>query len=162
MKLYVNGVQRATWTVSNSSFTNYTASNVPLTGNDQIEVVYTNDLSTRQLEVDYVIVNGKRTVQAEGGAALINKGRGNAAFDWQELILGQQIMADNSALRFVVGAKAFSGAYDKNGNMVARIVDGGGYMLAYNAENRMVGVSGAVTASFIYDGDGSRVQEYFT
>ena len=127
MKLYVNGVQRATWTVSSSSFTNYTASNVPLTGNDQVEVVYTNDLSTRQLDVDYVIVNG-RTVQAEGGAALIDKGSGNAAFDWQELILGQQIMADNSALRFVVGVRAFSGAYDKNGNMVARIVDGGGYV----------------------------------
>jgi RHS repeat-associated protein len=160
MQLYVNGVYIAQWTVSSSSYTNYSAHIVNLTGNDQIEVVYTNDLSTRQLEVDYVVVNG-RTLQAEGGAALIDKGNvnpDNTAFDWQNLIAGQQIMADNGALRFVVGERAFAGAYDQDGNMIARIVDGGAYILGYDAENRLVNVTGGVTATFVYDGDGNRVK----
>jgi RHS repeat-associated protein len=157
MKLYVNGVYSTQWTVSSGSFTNYSAYNITLTGNDQIEVVYDNDLGSRQLEVDYVVVNG-RTVQAEGGAALIDKGSGNAAYDWQTIIPGQQVMADNSALRFVVGERAFAGAYDQDGNMIARIVDGGAYILGYDAENRLVTVTGGVNASFTYDGDGNRVK----
>ncbi len=87
MRLYVNGINIAEWTVDSSTFKNFTANNVGLTGNDQIEVVYTNDLSTRELEVDYVILNG-RTVQAEGSAALIDRGSGNQAFDWQDIIPG--------------------------------------------------------------------------
>jgi hypothetical protein len=157
MRLYVNGINIAAWTVDSSTFKNFTANNVGLTGNDQIEVVYTNDLSTRQLEVDYVILNG-RTVQAEGSAALIDQGSGNQAFDWQDIILGQQVRADNGALRFGVGERAFAGAYDQNGNMRARIVDSGAYFLSYDAENHLVSVSGGATASFVYDGDGNRVK----
>jgi RHS repeat-associated protein len=47
--------------------------------------------------------------------------------------------------------------YDANGNMVSRQVGGQTYTLTYNAENRLVQVSGAATASFVYDGDGKRV-----
>jgi hypothetical protein len=35
---------------------------------------------------------------------------------------------------------------------------GGMYNLSYDAENRMTGVSGATTATFVYDGDGNRVK----
>ena len=35
---------------------------------------------------------------------------------------------------------------------------GSSYTLSYDAENRLVGVSGAATATFVYDGDGNRVK----
>jgi YD repeat-containing protein len=47
--------------------------------------------------------------------------------------------------------------YDANGNLTRRVVGGQTCTLAYDAENRLVGVSGAVTATFVYDGDGQRV-----
>jgi len=58
-------------------------------------------------------------------------------------------------------ASAFGGStysYDCNGNMSGRTVSGAVSTLTYNAENRLVSTSGAVTASFIYDGDGNRVK----
>ena len=47
--------------------------------------------------------------------------------------------------------------YDANGNMTQRTVNGQTYNLSYDAENRLTGVSGASTASFIYNGNGQRV-----
>jgi len=58
-------------------------------------------------------------------------------------------------------ASAFGGStysYDCNGNMSGRTVSGAASTLTYNAENRLVSTSGAVTASFTYDGDGQRVK----
>jgi len=45
-------------------------------------------------------------------------------------------------------------------NMIVRNINGSGtYNLSYDAENRLVGVSGPSTnASFVYDGDGRRVK----
>ena len=48
--------------------------------------------------------------------------------------------------------------YDENGNQTQRVISGSTYNLSYDAENRLVGVSGAVTATFVYDGDGNRVK----
>ena len=53
--------------------------------------------------------------------------------------------------------------YDANGNMTTRVIGGITYTLTYDAENRLVsyvGGSGGLTinASFLYDGDGNRVQ----
>jgi hypothetical protein len=42
--------------------------------------------------------------------------------------------------------------------MTTRIVGGSTFTLAYDHENRLVGVSGAAAASFVYDGDGQRVK----
>ena len=44
--------------------------------------------------------------------------------------------------------------------MTSRIVDGNAYILTYDAENRLVDVSrdGVSVASFVYDGNGQRVQ----
>ena len=48
--------------------------------------------------------------------------------------------------------------YDANGNMVSRTVNGTSYTLAYDAENRLTGVTwGTNSAAFLYDGDGNRV-----
>jgi RHS repeat-associated protein len=49
-------------------------------------------------------------------------------------------------------------AYDNNGNQITRNVGTHIYTLSSDAENRLVGVSGYVTASFVYDGDGNRVK----
>src|SRR4030065_456774 len=47
---------------------------------------------------------------------------------------------------------------DANGNMITRVVAGQTYNLSYDPENRLVGVSGAASATFVYDGDGKRVK----
>lgn len=56
----------------------------------------------------------------------------------------------------------FRAAYDANGNMTLRVKVSGAqritYTQEYNAENRLVGVSGGATASYVYDGDGNRVK----
>jgi YD repeat-containing protein len=59
------------------------------------------------------------------------------------------------------GATGYNGwtyDYDPNGNMTSRINGGQTYNLGYNAENQMTSVSGAATASFLYDGDGRQVK----
>ncbi|MDH7486114.1 MAG: RHS repeat-associated core domain-containing protein [Anaerolineae bacterium] len=60
----------------------------------------------------------------------------------------------------VVTAGANTYCYDRNGNMVRRNV-GTTYNLTYDAENRLTGVSGGASASFVYDGDGNRVKATF-
>ncbi len=55
-----------------------------------------------------------------------------------------------------MGANTYS--YDCNGNMTQRVIVGSTYNLAYDAENRLSTVSGAASASFVYDGDGVRVK----
>jgi len=63
-----------------------------------------------------------------------------------------------------MGTDSYS--YDNNGNQVTRNVSGSSYTLSYDAENRLVGrrrarqvsVTGAATATFVYDGDGNRVK----
>jgi RHS repeat-associated protein len=55
-----------------------------------------------------------------------------------------------------MGSNSFS--YDGNGNLTNRVVNGAAYLLSYDAENQLVSVNGAVTASFIYNGDGNRVK----
>ena len=56
-----------------------------------------------------------------------------------------------------MGANTYS--YDCNGNQTTRYVNGQTFTLSYDAENRLVGVTGpSLTASFVYDGDGNRVK----
>jgi len=54
------------------------------------------------------------------------------------------------------GSNAY--CYDQNGNQRQRTIGGVVYTLTYDAENRLVSVSGAATASFTYDADGNRVK----
>ncbi len=49
--------------------------------------------------------------------------------------------------------------YDANGNATRRINGAQDITLNYDVENRLTGMSGGVTASYIYDGDGARVKE---
>jgi RHS repeat-associated protein len=66
-------------------------------------------------------------------------------------------MSKNGSLRFVVALNALAAGYDANGNMTLRLKDGARYFLAYDAESRLTSVSGTVSASFAYNGDGQRV-----
>ena len=45
-----------------------------------------------------------------------------------------------------------------NGNQITRNISGSSYTLGYDAENRLVNVSGAATTAFVYDGDGNRIK----
>ena len=48
---------------------------------------------------------------------------------------------------------------DANGNQTTRVIGGSAYTLGYDAENRLVSVSGpSLSAQFSYDGDGRRVR----
>jgi RHS repeat-associated protein len=73
------------------------------------------------------------------------------------VINGAELMTETGSLRFVVGLNALAAGYDANGNMTLRLKDGARYFLAYDAESRLTSVSGTVSASFAYNGDGQRV-----
>jgi RHS repeat-associated protein len=64
--------------------------------------------------------------------------------------------AHKHAVTSVSGGHSY--AYDANGNLVSRTSGGQTLSFVYDAENRLVGVSGAVSAAFVYDGDGRRVK----
>ncbi len=60
----------------------------------------------------------------------------------------------------------FRAVYDRNGNMVVRVVVENGqpvtYMLSYNAENQIESMTNTTTLSvtrYLYDGDGARIEE---
>jgi RHS repeat-associated protein len=159
MELWVNGGKQQTWTNVPSSWTVY-SQNVILSGNDEIEVVFTNDCAgsgyDRNLIVDYIVVDG-RTIQAEGSAVILDRGD---PFDGQDILSGQEGVYWTGGLRFAVGPKAFAGCYDANGNMTCRLEDGAAYLQSWNAENRLSSVAiGGQTTTFIYDGDGNRVKK---
>jgi RHS repeat-associated protein len=152
--------------VSSTSYANYTATNVGVTANGQVDVVFSNAVSGRTLRVDYVTLpaaGGTRTVQAESGGTVFDRGTesgagaGGSCFDGVNVVNGAELMTENGALRFVVGPEALATGYDVNGNMTLRVLDGARYYLVYDAENRLTGVSGTVNASFVYNGDGQRV-----
>jgi len=58
----------------------------------------------------------------------------------------------------VVSGNGNTYCYDANGNQVKRILGASTLTLTYDAENRLTTVSGAASASFVYDGDGNRVK----
>ncbi|MFZ2361346.1 MAG: RHS repeat-associated core domain-containing protein [Anaerolineae bacterium] len=159
MTLRVNGVDRQTWTVNSASYQTYSASNVSLTGNDVLEVVYSNDAGARDLYVQYVKMDEIEWWPASH--MIYDKGSGAATFDGLDVIPGQEAMHWNGALRFVGGVSAFAAGYDANGNMTHRVRYGeGAAALTYDAENRLTEVKRGswVDAVFAYDADGSRVR----
>ncbi len=73
--------------------------------------------------------------------------------------LGTYTYGDSSHAHAVTATQnGNSYQYDANGNQKTRVIGSSTYNLSYDAENRLVSVSGAVTASFTFDGDGSRVK----
>jgi RHS repeat-associated protein len=161
MELWVNQVKVRTWTVSATSYTDYTFT-PNLTGRDQIDVVFTNDgvvgSEDRNLYVDYVKV-GATTYQAET-VMIMDRGGSTDAFDGHLVQAGSEMLPWSAALRFVVGTGGTSVGYDKNGSMTYKLAAGDAKVFTYDAENRMVEArkNGAVIATFTYDGDGNQVK----
>jgi hypothetical protein len=67
--------------------------------------------------LDHVVVYG-RTIQAEGGAAILDRGSGEATFDGLDVLAGQPALFWSGALRFMAGDGAAAACYDQNGNRV--------------------------------------------
>ncbi|MCB0111200.1 MAG: hypothetical protein KDE53_35000, partial [Caldilineaceae bacterium] len=160
MQLWVNGILRQTWTINTSSWTDYTVT-VPLTGRDQIDVVFTNDYSAngqdRNLYVDWIQVNGT-TLQES--VAVVDRGGGNSAFDGDNIVAGTNLYW-NGALRFVAGSGGTAMGYDSNGNMSYKLEEGKATVYAWNHENRLAAVTenGATLEEYWYDVDGTRIKK---
>lgn len=160
MRLRVNGAWVADWNVEATSYTNYTTTVAPLTGNDVLEVGFINDDGSRDLYVDEVIVDGT-TFEADGGAMIFDQGNGNDMYDGLNVSLQiNKTLAQGGALRFVKGSSARNAGYDPNGNMTSRLEEGKAYVYTYDVENHLSTVTGypTPTATFAYDGDGVRVK----
>ena len=164
MELWVNGVRQQTWAVGSSTPSDY-AVNVVLTGNDQIDVTFTNDAvvngADRNLFVDYVRV-GSTTIQAES-SMIIDRGEGNAMFDGNDALVGGEWLFWSSALRFVMAtdpAAALVG-YDLNGNVSYKLNNNQATHFTFNAENRLTEIrrNGVILESYLYDVDGQRVRK---
>ncbi|MEZ4711505.1 MAG: hypothetical protein R3A44_30205 [Caldilineaceae bacterium] len=72
--------------------------------------------------------------------------------------LGAGYTYNSSHKHAATTAGSYSYAYDANGNMSSRTLSATATNFTYDAENRLVSVSGGATASFVYDGDGQRVK----
>jgi YD repeat-containing protein len=102
-------------------------------------------------------------VTYEPQSGVYDRGTGAGTSDWVDVTLGQELLDQNGALRLALGPEAFDAGYDANGNMVGRLVEGGGQLLGWDAENRLVSVTQPDTVStFVYDGDGNRVRSVVT
>ena len=141
INLYIDGQQVVSFSVSRTYYYNY-SNTITISNNEQIDVVCSNCSSSIQLDIDYVNV-GFQSVQTEGAATLLDEGMGTYAFDWQNVSKPTtSIIEEPAALRFVVGNNAFSGAYDANGNLIYRLVNGLATIMTYDAENRLTNVTG--------------------
>ncbi len=66
---------------------------------------------------------------------------------------------DGEHVQAATSYRGNSYGYDANGNMTSRVVDDVSYILTYDEENRLISVTGGVTVTFTYDGDGNRVRK---
>ncbi|MCI0397132.1 MAG: hypothetical protein L0322_19625, partial [Chloroflexi bacterium] len=152
MLLRVNGVTVKSWSVTSTSY-QLKSWTTPLSGSDIIEVVSLNG----RLQVDYITVDGV-TIQAEGEAIVFDQGSGNAAYDGQNVVAGQEVLNVPGALRHVTN-QAQSFGYNANGNMIYRHDLGAAYRQTFDVENRLAAIeeiaSGEITR-FYYDANGQR------
>jgi hypothetical protein len=144
-----------------------------VTADAQVDVLFSNASSGCTLQVNYVTIptaTGTRTVQAESGGTVFDRGAetsapGANAFDGVNVANGAELMSETGSLRFVVGLKSLASGYDacdcqernRFGNMTMRLKDGARFFLTYDAESRLTSVSGTVSASFTFNGDSQRV-----
>lgn len=70
---------------------------------------------------------------------------------------------DGDHFHAVTLANGNSYSYDSNGNQIQRVVGGVTYTLTYDAEGRLIAISGTgLSAEYSYDGDGNRVKSEIT
>ena len=95
-------------------------------------------------------------VDSANGNLTSKTGVGNYAYDAQAADCPEGVLSKPHA---VVTAGSYAYCYDQNGNMRRRKLGADTYLLTYDAENRLTAMSGGVTSSYVYDGDGNRVKE---
>jgi len=98
----------------------------------------------------------KRVLTAAERTWLYNSGAGRAYAEVSPP--GLAMSYDGGHPHAVSGYNGNTYGYDANGNQTTRVIGGQTYTLGYDAEGHLVSVSGAATASFVYDGDGRRVK----
>ncbi|MCL4835903.1 MAG: hypothetical protein KJZ86_25920, partial [Caldilineaceae bacterium] len=157
MQLWVNGSLKASWQVNNTAWQTYSTT-ASFTGRDQIDVVFTNDSGTRDLFVEEIKV-GAVTLLAN--TAIYDRGVGNDAFNGDDVVVGQQGLYWNGALRFVYGSNGSGFGYDLNGNMTYKLKQGEATVYTWNGENRLASVArnSSLLESYAYDVDGNRIKK---
>ena len=95
-------------------------------------------------------------VDSANGNLTSKTGVGSYAYGAQAADCPEGVLSKPHA---VVTAGSYTYCYDQNGNMRRRKLGANTYILTYDAENRLTGMSGGVTSSYVYDGDGNRVKE---
>jgi RHS repeat-associated protein len=119
---------------------------------------YSNILGNLRLYVNILTKKPNGEGWIEGDAyPVVPRPKPNITTGRVNVINDVELMTETGSLRFVVGLKALASGYDANGNMTLRLKDGARYFLSYDAESRLTSVSGTVSASFAYNGDGQRV-----
>nr|WP_298720952.1 endo-1,4-beta-xylanase [uncultured Steroidobacter sp.] len=159
ISLRVDNVNVATWTLT-TSYQNYTAS-TNLTGN--ITVAFTNDASGRDVQVDYITVNGE-TRQSENQSSntgLYANGScgGGSNSEWMHcngaIAYGPVSSSANSIVvraRGTAGSESISLRVD-NTNLATWTLTTG-----YQNYTASTNLTGAITVAFTNDGNGRDVQ----
>jgi RHS repeat-associated protein len=159
---FTNMIQKQTYThdpVGNiTQMTNVPASETNTYGYDALNRLTAWTLNGTQQEV-YTYDPATGNLQTKGAPTQVNNTTvGQYTYDYSAHAVTQLVDSTNlSNVRNSYG-------YDYNGNQNSRSIttgsNTGSYTLGYDAENRLVSVSGpnGWSASFVYDGDGNRVQ----
>ena len=111
----------------------------------------------------YDDLNRLKTAQATGGSygtysqrSYAYSNAGNIT-SFEGMTLAYNDAAHKHAITHIGGVQKYW--YDQNGNATRRINGSQDVTLGYDAENRPTGMTGSVTASYVYDGDGNRVAD---
>lgn len=92
-----------TTTVSTNSYKDYEFYAPGITSASEVDIAYINDLAglreDRNLFIDHIELGGKR-IEAGAHDVYYDLGLWNRAFDWEDVLLGQEEMSWNGALRF--------------------------------------------------------------
>jgi hypothetical protein len=138
--------------LQNSTYDYDSVGNI-LTITDSLSGPQTQTFTYDELDrlVNSTVTGGSNGIYAEGYS--FESGTGNL-----KTKNGATYTYDTTHKHAVASVGSNTYGYDANGNMTSRYVGGQSFTLNYDAENRLVSVTGASTANFYYDADGAQVK----